>query len=101
MRLTRHATKRLQQRGLDLAVLKIVEEVVIPEYCNQSQQLFFTRRKAVEIGSMIRRLADRVEKSAGIKMILDPSGSTLYTAYRLKNKKDDKKRYRLQCRNFF
>jgi hypothetical protein len=84
MKMSRHAQKRLQQRGLDLTVLQIIEEVILPKYSNNSQQFFLKRRDVLEIGSMIRRIADKFEKSAGTKMIFDSSGSTLITVYRKK-----------------
>ena len=36
MKISRHAQKRLQQRGLDLTVLQIIEEVILPKYSNNS-----------------------------------------------------------------
>lgn len=82
MKLSKHACRRIQQRGMDKTVLEIIEAVGFRKYRNKSQQIFLKRRDALEIGSMIRRITDRVEKAAGTQMILDPSGSTLITAYK-------------------
>ena len=82
MKLSKHACKRIQQRGMDKIVLEIIEAVVLPKYSNKSQHIFLKRRDALEIGSMIRRCADKVEKAAGTQMILDPSGSEVITVYR-------------------
>lgn len=82
MKISRHAYQRLQQRSLDVRVLRIIEELVLPVYRNQSQQIFLKRKDAIEIAGTIRRLADRVEKAAGTQLILDPYGSTLITIYR-------------------
>ena len=82
MQITKHASKRLQQRGLDITVLRIVEELVLSKYNNQSQQIFFKRKDAIEISSVLRKIAERVEKHAGVQLVLDESGSTLITVYR-------------------
>lgn len=82
MRTSQHAMKRIKQRGLNLQVLRIIEETVLSKYRNQSQQIFFKRKDASVISSEIRRLADKVEKSAGTTMVLDPSGLILVTVHR-------------------
>ena len=82
MKISRHAYQRLQQRSLDVKVVRIIEELVPPVYRNQSQQIFLKRKDAIEIAGTIRRLADKVEKAAGTQIILDPCGSTLITVYR-------------------
>ncbi len=82
MKYSKHACKRIQQRGMDKTVLEIILAVGFEKYRNKSQQFFLKRRDAREIGSMFRWYADKVEKAAGIQMILDPSGSTLITAYK-------------------
>lgn len=82
MKLSKHVCKRIQQRGMNKTVLEIIEAVVLPKYRNKSQQIFLKRRDALEIGSMIRRITDKVEKAAGTQIILDPTGSEVITAYR-------------------
>ena len=82
MKITKHAAKRVQQRGLDIVVLRIIEELVSSKYNNQSQQIFFKRKDAMELGSFIRKIAERVEKHAGVQLVLDARDSELITAYR-------------------
>jgi hypothetical protein len=84
MRISKHAYKRMSERGLDLAVLTIVEEVILPKYLNQSHQIFLKKKTAWEIARILRKTADKVEKHSGTQMIIDSSGSTLITAYRRK-----------------
>ena len=82
MKITKHAYKRIQQRGLDITVLRIVDELVLSRYKNQSQRIFLKRRDAIEISSVLRKTAEKVEKHAGLEIVLDDSGSTCITAYR-------------------
>lgn len=82
MHISKHAYKRMNERGLDWAVLTIMEEVILPKYLKQSHQIIFQRKTVLKIASILRKTADKVEKHSGTKMVLDRSGTTLITAYR-------------------
>ena len=82
MKITKHAYKRIQQRGMDIVALRIVEECGLSKFKNQSQQIILKKKDAVEISSVLRKTAESVEKHAGVQLVLDDSGSTLITVYR-------------------
>lgn len=84
MKITRHARKRIYERGFDEVVLTVIEEIVTPRYLKNSNQVLLTKKDALEIARVLRITAERVEKHSGTRMILDSSGSTLLTVYREK-----------------
>ena len=82
MRISKHAYKRINERGLDQVVLTIMEEMITPKYLSQSNHVFLDRKNALYISRILRKTAEKVEKHSGAMMVLDESGSTLITAYR-------------------
>ncbi|GAB62407.1 MAG: hypothetical protein DWB56_10225 [Candidatus Jettenia sp.] len=92
MKIKNYAYKRIQQRGLDTTVIKIIEETVPIKYIKKSQQGILDRRTTQAYTQILRKIANKIEKFTGTKIILDGSGSMLLTAYRLK--RDKKKHYK-------
>lgn len=84
MKTTKHAQKRIIQRGIDNVVMDIMETYLPFKYQNQSCQLLLTRKEAQRIAKLMRKTAEKIEKHTGVTLVLDESASILITAYRKK-----------------
>ena len=82
MKLTKHASMRMRQRGINPKMLDYVEYFLPSVYENQSNKILISKKTARKEARKIRKLADLLEKHAGTELLIDPSGSILITTYR-------------------
>ena len=82
MKLTKHASMRMRQRGINPKMVDYVEYFLPSVYENQSNKILISKKTARKEARKIRKLADLLEKHAGTELLIDPSGSILITTYR-------------------
>ncbi len=82
MKISNHAHKRLEARGMDENTMSIVEAFLPEKYKNNSYHLFLNWKTAKKIAKVLRRAADKIEKHSGACLVLDNTSSILITAYR-------------------
>ena len=87
MRITKHAKRRMRQRGIRTDIVDFIEYFVPSNYLQGANKITLSKRKVNEITRDIRKFIDQLEKHSGTELVLDTGGRTLITAYRKHSKK--------------
>ncbi len=82
MKISNHAFDRMKQRRIIPEVANFMERFVPSTYGKGSNQIVLDRKTASKLAKKLRKTAENIEKNIGTKLILDPSGETMITAYK-------------------
>jgi hypothetical protein len=87
MNMTKHGSERLKVRGIDLDVAHLINHVIPPVYKRGANLKSMNKKEANYLAKTLRKIANKVEKNAGVELVLTSCESTLITAYRVKSKR--------------
>lgn len=84
MKMTKHGSERIKARGIDLDIAYLIDHVIPPVYKRGANLKSMNKKEANYLAKYLRKIANKVEKNAGIELVLTSCESTLITAYRVK-----------------
>lgn len=87
MKITQHGFERIKTRGISADIIDLVNYLLPPEFKRGANFRLMTRKKAKYLSSGLRKMANIIERSAGVELIQSGCDSTLITAYRKKGRK--------------
>jgi hypothetical protein len=86
MNMTKHGSERMKVRGIDLDIVHLIDHVIPPVYKRGANLKSMSKREANYLAKILRKMANKVEKNAGVELVLTSCESTLITAYRVKSR---------------
>lgn len=84
MNITKHGSERMKVRGIDLDMAHLIDYMIPSEYKRGANFKSMSKREAHYLAKHLRKMANKVEKNAGVELVLNSCESTLITAYRVK-----------------